>query len=216
MARLARVIAVGEPHHIVHRGVRRQNVFILPEDKAKYLSILKLQAELFGLKIWAYCLMDNHVHLIVVPETEKSLPQAIAETHKLYTRLINFREGCRGHLWEGRYRSTVMDERYVYAAVRYVERNPVRANIVQRAEEYQWSSAKAHTRRIHAPILTPFYLMDEIKNWSKYLAEEERELSIIRKHSRTGRPLGSAEYIRQLEKQMGRRLLKQKPGPVAK
>ncbi len=103
MARLARVVVPDLPHHIVHRGNRRQNIFLNQEDKNKYLDILNLQAKLFELKIWAYCLMDNHIHLIVVPKDVESLSGAIGETHKLYTRMINFREKWRGSLWEGRF-----------------------------------------------------------------------------------------------------------------
>ena len=87
--------------------------------------------------------MDNHVHLIVVPRQEDSLTKAIGETHQLYTRMINFRERWRGYLWQGRFKSVPLDEKYLYAAVRYVERNPVRAKIVKKAEDYLWSSAKS-------------------------------------------------------------------------
>ena len=117
--------------------------------------------------------MSNHVHLIAVPEGESGLAKAIGETHKRYTRKVNFREGWRGYLWEGRFKSFVLDEKYVYAAVRYVERNPVRVKIVQRAEDYRWSSALAHVQRRKDPLLSDFYLMEEIEDWSEYLREEE-------------------------------------------
>ena len=105
MARMARVVAVGEPHHVIQRGNRRQNVFFKDGDKQEYLNILNLQSKLFALEVWAYCLMDNHVHLIVVPKEEESLVKAIGETHQLYTRMINFRERWRGYLWQGRFKS---------------------------------------------------------------------------------------------------------------
>lgn len=215
MARMARVVVPELPHHIIHRGNRRQNVFFRDEDKESYLSILRLQARLFALEVWSYCLMDNHVHLIVVPKDQGSLSQAIAETHKLYTRMINFREGWRGSLWEGRFKSMVMDERYVYAAVRYVERNPVRANIVKRAEEYLWSSARFRVKKQENPLLSDFYLLEEISDWPKYLEQEEDkdQLMRMRLQSLSGRPLGDTNFLRNLEERLGRTLMKRKPGP---
>lgn len=215
MPRMARVAAVDEPHHVIQRGNRRQNVFFKPEDKQAYLDILHLQAKFFGLEVWAYCLMDNHVHLIVVPKEDDSLVKAIGETHQLYTRMINFRERWRGYLWQGRFKSVPLDERYLYAAVRYVERNPVRAGIVQKAQEYQWSSAGSHVYNTDNKVLSRFYLMEEIDNWADYLAQDDDEvhMRIIRRHSETGRPIGSEHFIRGLEDRLGRILLKQRPGP---
>ena len=214
-ARIARVEAINEPHHVIQRGNRRQNVFFKDEDKIQYLKILSLQSKLFGLKIWAYCLMDNHIHLIVVPMEEKSLTECIAETHRLYTRMINFREGWRGYLWQGRFKSFPLDERYLYAAVRYVERNPVRAKLVEKAQEYAWSSARVHVEKGKDPVLSSFYLEDEIDDWSRYLSceDEPDDVQRIRRHGYTGRPLGDKVYINRLEVQLGRVLHKQKPGP---
>ncbi len=112
MARIARVVGVGLPHHVMQRGNRRQEVFFDKEDRLEYLRLLKEQGERFGLKVWAYCLMDNHVHLIVVPKNEESF-KGIAQTHEKYTRMINFKKGWRGYLWQGRFKSCVMDERYL-------------------------------------------------------------------------------------------------------
>jgi len=173
MARMGRIVAPLMPHHVVQRGNRRQEVFFGEEDRTVYLRILQEQSQKNQVKIWAYCLMSNHVHLIAVPEGESGLAKAIGETHKRYTRKVNFREGWRGYLWEGRFKSFVLDEKYVYAAVRYVERNPVRVKIVQRAEDYRWSSALAHVQRRKDPLLSDFYLMEEIEDWSEYLREEE-------------------------------------------
>ncbi|MBF0511743.1 MAG: transposase [Candidatus Omnitrophica bacterium] len=215
MARIARVEAINYPHHVIQRGNRRQRVFIKPDDKGKYLNILELQSRLFGLEIWAYCLMDNHVHLVVVPKQEGSLRQAISETHRLYTRMINFREGWRGYLWEGRFKSTPLDEGYLYAAVRYVERNPVRAKIVEKAEDYQWSSALAHIKGERNGLLTKFYLEEGIKDWNQYLKkqEDENKLKCLRRHTATGRPLGEERFMEKLENDFGRVLKKLKPGP---
>ncbi len=218
MAKMARVEAVGYPHHVIQRGNRRQDVFFSDADKREYLRILKLQSDLFGLKIWVYCLMDNHLHLIVVPEKEGSLARAIGEAHRLYTRMVNFRERWKGYLWQGRFSSFPLDSDYLYYCVRYVECNPVRAGMVKRPEDYPFSSAKAHIHRKRDPILEPFYLTQEIKNWRQYLAEVDNaeRIRIFREHILTGRPLGEEKFIEKLEQKVGRILRKVKPGPKRK
>ncbi len=214
MARTARVVAEGYPHHIVQRGNRRQQVFFSDHDRLEYLRLLKDQSEVYGLKIWAYCLMDNHVHLIVVPEQRESLAKAIGEAHKRYTRMIHFREGWRGYLWQGRFGSFVLDDEYVYAAVRYVERNPVRAKLVEKAGDYKWSSAGAHIDGENGDVLTRFYLQGEIKDWVGYLAgdEDKEDLKLMRRHGATGRPLGGKEFMEQLAKKLGVDLAPRKQG----
>src|SRR3989338_5249482 len=179
MVRTARVVGDGESHHVIQRGNRGQRVFFYTDDRKAYLQILSTQTRKFDVRVWAYCLMDNHVHLIVTPVRGENLAKAIGETHKKYTRMINFREGWRGYLWEGRFKSFVLDEKYVYAAVRYVERNPVRAKIVERAEDYLWSSAQAHVRKKQDPLLSNFYLLDQIDDWSDYLRQENSDENLI-------------------------------------
>ncbi|MCR4336513.1 MAG: transposase [Candidatus Omnitrophica bacterium] len=203
------------PHHVVQRGNRRQQVFFRDQDKQKYLEILKKQKDEHGLKIWSYCLMNNHVHLIVVPEKKESLALGIGETHKRYTRMINFREEWRGYLWEGRFKSFVLDEKYLYAAVKYVERNPVRAGIVKKAEEYAWSSARFRVSGEGNEILSDYYLLDEVKDWRVYLQQEDEDknLSLIRRHGATGRPWGSSEFMDRLARKFGVDLRPKKPGP---
>ena len=169
MARTARVVVPGSPHHIVQRGARLMKVFFSEADKNNYLKILNNQALRFGLKIWAYCLMDNHVHLVAVPEVENSLAQTMCQTHSRYTREINFREGWRGHLWQGRFFSSLLDESYLYAAVRYVEQNPVKAGLVQKAEDYHWSSARSRVYKTSDPVLSDFFLTEQIEDWSIFL-----------------------------------------------
>ena len=205
MARIARLVAENIPHHILQRGNRRQNVFFSEKDKEAYLNILEEQCQIYDVEVWAYCLMDNHVHLIVTPHSENDLAKAIGETHKRYTRMINFREGWRGYLWEGRFKSFILDERYVYAAVRYVERNPVRACLAVKAEDYPWSSAPAHVSGKDNGLLTRFYLLDEIKDWSSYLtaSDNEEDLKLFRRHGQTGRPLGSSDFMNELARKLG-------------
>src|SRR3989337_4593233 len=129
MARLARVVAPGLPHHLTQRGNRRQETFFCEEDYRTYIRLVAEWCREYKVDVWAYCLMPNHVHMIVVPETENGLRRAIGEAHRLYTRHINFREGWRGHLWQGRFASYPMEENHLLATARYVELNPVRAGL---------------------------------------------------------------------------------------
>ena len=144
MARIARAVAPGIPHHITQRGNRRQQTFFNDEDYLTYIEMMSEWCMRYHVSVWAYCLMPNHVHLILVPETKDGLNLAVGEAHRRYTRRINFREGWRGHLWQGRFSSFIMDERYLLACTKYVELNPVRADLVKRPEDWPWSSARPH------------------------------------------------------------------------
>lgn len=217
-ARQARLVAGGMPHHVIQRGNRRQKVFFESRDREFYLQLLEEKTKKYKMEVWAYCLMDNHVHLIVVPNEEKALAQAIGEIHKEYTRMINFRESWRGYLWEGRFKSFMVDEKYLYAAIRYVERNPVRARIANKAEEYEWSSARNHVNKGRSSLLSDFYLLDEIENWSEYLrgGEQEEDLKLFRRHGESGRPLGDPGRLMRLTVKYGWDLIPKKPGPKPK
>ena len=146
MARLARLVIPGLPHHVTQRGNRRQQTFFNDGDYAAYLELMADWCREEGVEIWSYCLMPNHVHLIAVPKTEDGLRRAIGEAHRRYTRRINFREKWRGYLWQGRFASFIMDKPYLLAAARYVELNPVRAKLVDRAR------AVALEQRKGAPV----------------------------------------------------------------
>ncbi|MDX8410293.1 MAG: transposase, partial [Mariprofundaceae bacterium] len=129
---------------MTQRGVRGKDVFFCDDDYTLYISLLTQFCKKHGTEVWAYCLMTNHVRLVMVPVSEDGLRASLGEVHRRYTLHINQREGCRGHLWQERFHSFPMDEHYLLSAVRYVELNPVHANMVDRPEEYPWSSAKAH------------------------------------------------------------------------
>jgi putative transposase len=144
MARLARVVAPGLPHHVTQRGNRRQQTFFSDDDYATYKALLAEHCAAAGVAVWAWCLMPNHVHLILVPPEPDALRAALGEAHRRYTRHVNFRAGWRGFLWQGRFASCPMDEAHLLSAARYVERNPVRARLVRRARDWRWSSAAAH------------------------------------------------------------------------
>lgn len=158
--------------------------------------------------------MPNHVHMIMVPESEEGLRCAIGEAHRRYTRLINFREGWRGHLWQGRFASFPMDERYLLAAVRYVELNPVRARLSKNPEAYQWSSTVAHISGKDDNLVKVKPMLEMVGNWKEFLLSgvSEDEVEKIRHHEKTGRPLGSEGFVSKLEDALDRILKPQKPG----
>ena len=144
MARIARVIAPGAPHHVTQRGNRRQQTFFCDEDYLAYLELLAQWCGKNEVDIWAWCLMPNHVHLIAVPQTEDGLARAIGETHRRYTLRVNGRENWRGHFWQERFASFPLDDRHLLAVARYIEMNPVAAGLADRPDAYRWSSARAH------------------------------------------------------------------------
>ena len=215
MARIARVVAPGLPHHVTQRGNRRQKCFFSDDDFRAYLDLMAEWCAHYGVAVWSYCLMPNHVHLIAVPETEAALGLAVGEAHRRYTRRINIREGWRGHLWQGRFASFPMDERHLLAAARYVELNPVRAKMAKRPGDYAWSSAKAHLAGRDDRLVKASPLLEMVGDWPAFLAGglDEAERDTLRRHERTGRPLGDEPFVKRLETALGRSLMKRKPGP---
>ena len=215
MVRLARVVAPGFPHHITQRGNRRQKTFFNDTDYQEYIDLMSEWCCRFNVEVWAYCLMPNHIHLIAVPESEDGLRLAIGEAHRRYTRRINFREGWRGHLWQGRFASYVMDEDYLLACVRFIEMTPVRAGLVKKPEQWPWSSASAHISGYDDTLVKAIPLL-EIKGctWKDFLSAAigEKEITKMQKHEKTGRPLGSRSFVENLETILGRILKPKKPG----
>jgi putative transposase len=218
MARLARLVIPGLPHHVTQRGNRRQQTFFNDGDYSAYLELMGDWCREEGVEIWGYCLMPNHIHLIAVPSVEQSLRRAIGEAHRRYTRRINFREKWRGYLWQGRFASFVMDEPHLIAAARYVELNPVRAGLVPDAGEWPWSSAGPHLKGRDDCLVRTAPLLAMIPDWRALLnsAVREEELRDLREHGRTGRPLGSASFLDRLETMVGRILRPQKGGRPSK
>ena len=214
MGRIAMVVGPGYPHHITQRGNRRQPTFFTDEDYRTYIEIMAEWCNRCHVEVWAYCLMPNHTHMIGVPETEDSLRRAIGEAHRRYTRHVNFRQGWKGHLWQGRFASFAMDERYLSAAARYVELNPVRAKLARRPEEYVWSSAGAHMRGEDDRLVRVGPLLGLVKDWEEFLlaAMTEKDTTELRRSERTGRPLGDEGFLRKLEEGLGRILHGGKPG----
>jgi putative transposase len=197
MPQTARVVIPGYPHHVIQRGNRRQKVFFNDDDRRLYLKLLSISAKKAGLKFWAYCLMENHVHFVAVPERETSLAQGFGRAHRAYTSYINAREGWTGCLWQKRFSSYPMDEIHLYTAVPYIELNPVRIHLVERAADYLWSSARAHVSKSKDAILSDFFLLDEIKDWALFLCNGISDFArkTIAQHARNGLPLGDEHFL---------------------
>jgi len=212
MPRIARVVAVGIPHHITQRGNYKQVIFRRDRDRTIYLSWLEEYSEKYSLKILAFCLMINHVHFIVIPETENALSKVFNITHMRYSQYFNKTKRLTGHLWQGRFYSCVLDETHFIASVRYVEMNPVRAKLVKTPWEWAWSSAAYHINQDKKPPIK-LYDLNKLMNvtsdsWHEFICSKEDPGTIdaIRKHSLTGRPLGSEIFIKKLEKEFGKKM----------
>ena len=147
----------------------------------------------------------HHVHLILVPQTEDGLRAALGEAHRQYTRLINSRDKCTGHLWQERFHSFVMDESHTLDCARYVERNPVAAGMVKQVRSYKWSSARAHLRGKDDGLVSVEPLLARVPDWAKFLRGGSRsvEAEKMRLHTSTGRPLGADDWVSDLEAQSG-------------
>ncbi len=207
MARLARVVVPQLPHHVIQRGVRSLPLFASDEDRNEYLRLLREFGARAGLRFWAWCLMTNHVHLVVVPLQAVSLARAIGEAHRRYTRYVNFRERVRGHLFQERFHSfPIQTDQHLVAVVRYVERNPVRARMVTRTLAYPWSSARHHVTGEPDRLVTDSPIRAMVPNWGQLLEQEEPALDVLRRHVQTGRPWGTERWLTALEQRVGRAL----------
>jgi len=223
MARLARIVVPDVPHHVTQRGNRRQEIFFTNADYAAYRDLVAEACAARGVICAAWCLMPNHVHLILVPGDEDGLRAALSEAHRRYARRINFSHGWTGYLFQGRFASYPMDEAHLMEAVRYVELNPVRAGLVRHAEKWRWSSARAHVQGIDDGLTDARALSGVHRNWRAMLRHgleagdlSDEAVEAIEAHQRTGRPLGGPAFIERLEKKTGRVLAKRKPGPKPK
>lgn len=209
MPRIARVVIPRCPHHITQRGNRREEVFHDHEDYVVFLKLLEKYCQMHGVAVECYCLMPNHLHLVVVPEKEGALGKSLKPVFLRYAQHINWKHTLTGRLWQGRFFSCPLDEEHHWAAIRYAEQNPVRAGLIGRAEEYPFSSAA-----IHCGLKANRFLRGiaghqrEIGNWSEWLAEGESaaHIDVLRRNSRTGRPAGSEAFLKRVEKKTGRAL----------
>ena len=209
MPRVARIIAKDYPYHVTQRGNYRQTVFESDADYRQYLTWLKEYSEKYSLDIWAYCLMSNHVHFVCVPRDDNSLARTLNTLHMRYSQYYNRKKGITGHLWQGRYFSSILDDTHLYAAIRYVENNPVRAGIVREPEDYTWSSARGHCGIVSDGILSDTcHLCDEIDDWPRYLREDESAEVVerLKVNIMSGRPCGDEDFRKSIEAVVGRSL----------
>lgn len=204
------MVVPGVPYHVIHRGNRRACVFLSETDRRRYLALLTEQSGRHGLKLWAWCLMTNHVHLIVVPQREDSMALALGRAHMQYARRVNRENGWCGHLWANRYHSSPLDLDHLWHAIRYVELNPVRAGMVANAQDYQWSSC-----REHAGICGSSGLLDPARpfpggigasQWCAWINSgvDPDFAEKIRRHTLSGRPCGSTDFVKDMERRLGR------------
>jgi putative transposase len=204
MARLARVVVPGVVHLVTQRGNRRETVFFGADDYARYRALLAAAVTRAGAQVWAYCLMPNHVHIVIVPNDADGLRRCFAESHRTYTSAINARQGWTGHLWQGRFGSVPMDEAHLLAAVRYVSLNPVRAGLVAQP----WSSTAAHAAGQDDALVRVAPVLERVETFRAWLAEEEDAAAVgaLRRAETIGRPVGSREWVRGVEARVARRL----------
>jgi putative transposase len=219
MPRPSRIILPGMPHHITQRGNYRQQVFYRHDDRRLYLDMLREYARNLGVSIHAYCLMDNHVHMIATPHDETGLPRMLQRLHSEYARALHARLRRVGHLWQARYGSAAMDEKHLWQAMVYVEQNPLRAGMVERAGDWRWSSAQAHLRNDDAGWL-------DLLEWRRrYTAESWKcclELGLqdamwmerVREATRLGWPMATESELEALETKVGRPLRPRRGGPT--
>jgi putative transposase len=200
---------------VTQRGNERRDVFFTASDRRVYLGLLKQYSLLYPTDVLGYCLMTNHIHLVLIPHEPDSLAKLMRSVQMRYSQYRHALERGSGHLWQGRYYSCAVEPERLGSVMRYVELNPVRASLATEAPQYQWSSAAIH---LGAP--DPWDLL-AIEDWSKcwspeqwrsVLAEHTVEADAIREATYGGRPLGSREFVVRLEKYLHRPLVRGAPG----
>lgn len=191
-------------------------VFFSASDYRSYKTLLGQKARRYGLEVWTYCLMPNHVHLVAVPTTEVGLARPLGEAHHRYALYVNRRHEWRGHLWQERFSSFPMDEPHLLAAVRYILLNPVRAGLVRTAADWPHSSARAQILGEPDPLVNRAPMAALVADWELYLnggeGEQKDAEEALRRHGRIGRPLGSESFVERLERITGRRLRPRRVG----
>lgn len=216
MARLPRLVLPGIPHHVTQRGNRREQTFFEDGDYELYLDLLADAAARAHVEVWGYCLMPNHVHIIAVPQDADGLSRAFRHVHRHYTGYINARQRWTGHLWQGRFSSVAMDEAHFVTALRYVSLNPVRARLVERPADWRWSSVQAHLAGKDDVLVKVAPALERVGDFAAFLGEdcdEALSYAALRRAESVGRPVGSPEWLADMETRTGRTLTPGKRGP---
>ena len=214
MSRIARVVVPGVPHHVTQRGNRGERIFAGADDYALYRDWLAEACRRYGVAVWAYCQMPNHVHLILTPSDAQGLALALSRAHRLYSGFVNARARRTGHVFQGRYGSVAMDEAHLLAAVRYVALNPVRARLVAQAPDWPHASVAAHLAGRDDRLVAVRPILDRVANFADLLATaaDDPAFEALRRSELIGRPLGSADFVAAVEARLGRRLAPSKRG----
>ncbi|MBK8164189.1 MAG: transposase [Gammaproteobacteria bacterium] len=217
MARLPRIVVPGQALHLVQRGNNRQACFFADDDYRHYLDSLRDAARQNGCHIHAYVLMTNHVHLLLTPDRIEAPSLTLQSVGRRYVRYINKVYRRTGTLWEGRYKSTLIDsERYLLTCSRYIELNPVRAGMVERPDAYQWSSFRCNADGLTDILVTPHHLYERLgtttaSRCAAYRAlfschMDDGILDAIRGATKTGIVLGDERFRGQVERMLHRRV----------
>ncbi len=226
MARLPRLTVPGYPHHVIQRGNNRQAIFVDDEDRRYMLNLLWEHASACGVAIHAYVLMDNHLHLLATPGTAEGLPRLMQSVGRRYVRHFNDRHGRTGTLWEGRYRSTVVEtDRYLLACMAYIDLNPVRAGMVGQARDFPWSSHAHYIGQRTDRLITPHPLFWSLGNtpFAREAAYAEMvhagigaaQQSALTDATLRGWALGGADFVSELQMLTARRTSPLKAGRPA-
>jgi putative transposase len=218
MARLARVVVPGIPHHVTQRGNGRARTFFGEADYALYRDLLAEHCRAANVAVWAWCLMPNHVHLILAPSDADGLRRALAAVHRRYAGIIHARRKRTGHFWQGRFGAVAMDEDHLAAALRYVSLNPVRARLVERARDWRWASTRAHLTGKDDGLTALAPIRDRFSRFADLLATEPdtKAFARLRAAESIGRPLGDDGFLAHIERATKRRLRPRKRGPKPK
>jgi putative transposase len=209
---MARIVVPGWAHHVTQRGNHRDVVFLRDHDREVYLDLWSKYSRLACADLVGYSLMGNHVHLVPIPEFETSLAKAVGRTNNDFSRWQNVQCNRTGHLWQARFYSCPVDTVSLWDVMAYVELNPVRAGLVERPEDWVWSSARAHASGRDETGLLNMGLWEECftpVSWAEFLRQKQQDKELkqrIRTATQTGRPLASEEAVRRLEVSFGRRL----------
>lgn len=218
MARLARLVVPGLPHHVTQRGNGRAQTFFGDADYILYRDLLAQACRDADVAVWAWVLMPNHVHLVLTPSDEDGLRRALAPVHRRYAGYVHAREGRTGHFWQGRFGAVVMDEAHLCAALAYIAQNPVRARLVKHATDWTWSSVHAHLSGQPDGLTSLEPVRERYPRFADLIdaGPDEAAFDRLRRAETIGRPLGDEAFVTDLERRTQRALRPAKRGPKAR